>query len=101
MTDTVPEVFADVADARNRTLYERIHSILVITGRRDAFAAVDPNDLTQFVNSISAHMPGTGPRYMLDELEDGLRAVHYALTEGAAKFRQNYCQEPDEEETND
>jgi hypothetical protein len=91
MTDTVPEVFADVADVRDRTLYERIHSILVITGRRTAFAAMSPNDLTQFVNSISAHMPGTGPRYMLSELEDGLRAVHYALCEGAAMFRLNYC----------
>jgi len=101
MTDTVPEVFADVADARNRILYERIHSILVITGRRAAFAAVSPNDLSQFVNSISAHMPGTGPRYTLDELELGLRAVHYALTAGATLFRQNYCQEPVEEDNCD
>lgn len=93
MTDTVPEVFAEVSDARIRTLYERIHSILVITERKNTFAAVNSNDLQQYVNAIAAHMPGTGPRYMRSELEDGLRAVHYALTEGVAKFRLNYCQE--------
>jgi hypothetical protein len=91
MTDTVPDVFADVTDVRARTLYERIHSILVIMGRKDAFAAADQNDLSQYVNAISVHMPGTGPRFQLDEIEAGLRGVHYALTEGAILFRRNYC----------
>ena len=91
MANTVPEVFAEVGNERDRILYERIHSILVITGRKDAFAAMNRNDLYQFVNAIAAHMPGTGPRYTLSELEAGLRGVHYALTEGASLFRRNYC----------
>ena len=91
MTDTIPEVFAYVADARERTLYERVYSILLITNRLQIFQAADPNDLTKFVNAVFAHLPD-GTRFMKAELEEGLRGVHYALREGAAQFRRNYCQ---------
>lgn len=92
MSDTVPEVFADVADERERTLYESIYSALLITNCLTVFQAAEPTDLTKFVNAICAHLPN-GPRFMKAEIENGLHDVHYALCEGAAMFRRNYCQE--------
>lgn len=88
MTDTVPEVFLEVPNDRDRTLYEGIHSILVIMAQKEAFAATPPNDVLQFMNIVSPHLPD----YTCEEVEAGLRGVHYALREGAALFRRNYCQ---------
>jgi len=87
---TVPEVFTLVSNPRERTLYERVYSILVITGKLTEFKETPVNDLLRFVNMVGTHMPGIWER---GEIEDGLRGVHYALREGPAMFLHNYCQD--------
>lgn len=88
-TNTVPEVFMDVSDPRASLLYQQIYSMLLLLNLLPAFQTSDVNDLPKFINTITARLSAD---YDGGEIEDGLRAVHYALREGAAMFRRNYCQ---------
>lgn len=88
---TVPEVFTEAPTERDRNLYQSIHSILFIAGRLAAFRSSTVNDLPQYVNLITVHLPVDGARYTREELVEGLQGVHYALIQGPDMFYQNYC----------
>lgn len=92
ITLNVPDIFRFVRNRRERQLYERVYSVLLITDNLTAFQNTGQNDLGQFVNLLTAHLPGLSAiTYSRAELEDGLRGVYNALLRGSTWFYQNYC----------
>lgn len=87
----LPDVFRFVKNRREQQLYERVYSVLLITDKLTVFQNTSENDLSQFVNLLTAHIPGPSATYSRAELEDGLRGVHGALLRGTTWFYQNYC----------
>ena len=88
----IPDIFRFVKNHRERQLYERVYSVLLITDKLTVFQNTGQNDLSQFVNLLTAHLPGlSATTYSRADLEDGLRGVYNALTRGSTWFYQNYC----------
>lgn len=84
----IPEVFTNLRQERDCTLYQYVYSILLDTDRLTAFRGATMNDLPQFINLVIAHLPAN--RNTREEIMKGLHGVHYALTHGPDMFYKNY-----------